>query len=124
MINRKAVYIIHTPEIGPQIVVDVHIHNGCLRYASGPDRGHNISGRMVEQTDTGFIWETEQIFIGKWKCEILTIEAFKRKYYKYLIDQSLARRMTDTIQTTEDLWEYYRRLNWVNIGEDTADEGY
>lgn len=128
MINRKAVYIIRIPQKGEtdmiSIGVDVHIYRGNLYYASGPGRGHEIKGEFGKYIDGGFTWISKGFSPGEWIIKELTIEAFKRKYFKCLMDKRLAETMAATLQTTEDLWEYYRKLDWVNIGEHPADEEY
>lgn len=128
MINRKAVYVIKFPQNdwakGISIGIDVHIYKGCLCYASGPDRGHMIKGNFGKYIDGGFTWISEGYAPGEWTVKELTIEAFKRRYFKELLDRTQAEAMAATIHTTEDLWEYYRKLNWVDIGVHPADEEY
>lgn len=126
MIDRRAVYVIKIPVENEadiiSIAIDVHVYKGCLYYTSGPDRGHSIRGKMLKETDTGFIWISEQAFSGEWRAEQLTIEAFKRKYFKNILNRTQAEAMVASLQTTEDLWEYYRKLNWVEIGAHPADK--
>ncbi|CDW99905.1 hypothetical protein [Desulfitobacterium hafniense] len=48
MIDRRAVYGVKFPddEDFQNLVMDVHIHKGNLRFLSPPDRGHENTGKL------------------------------------------------------------------------------
>lgn len=52
MIDRRVVYVVKFPndEDFQNLVMDVHIHKGNLRFLSPPDRGHEIEGKLGTET--------------------------------------------------------------------------
>ncbi|MGI6706426.1 MAG: hypothetical protein ACOX6S_09310 [Clostridia bacterium] len=81
--DRQAVYIYKLPdeESFTGIVLDVHMYKGNLRYFD-TNRGHEIPGKIAEETEKGFAFISEGYMPGEWQFKVLTIEEFKRKYYK------------------------------------------
>ncbi len=105
--DRQAVYIYMLPdeESFTGIALDVHMHKGNLRYFD-TNRGHEIPGKITGETEKGFAFISEGYMPGEWQFKVLTIEEFKRKYYKLVEGgQTLAAKL----KTTEDLHQWYRR---------------
>jgi len=103
MIDKRVVYIFKLPEEEDftGIALDVHTHNGNLRFFD-TNRGHEIPGKVTNEDEKGFIFTSTA---GEWHFKVLTIEEFKRKYYKLVIDGEI---MAAKIKTTEDLHQWYR----------------
>lgn len=105
--DKRAVYVFRFPDekefIG--IALDVHIYKENLRFYD-TNRGHEIPGKVTEETEKGFIFTSTGAMPGEWQFKVLTIEEFKRKYYKLVEGgQTLAAN----IKTTDDLHQWYRR---------------
>ncbi|MFZ5945057.1 MAG: hypothetical protein ACOYVD_13215 [Bacillota bacterium] len=108
MIDRRAVYAVKFPddEDFQNLVMNVHIHKGNLRFLSPPDRGHEITGKLGTETEYGFTWISDHTFAGEWQFKICTIEDFRDKYYKFVFNGAA---IAEVIQTTADLYEWYRK---------------
>ncbi|MEG6566866.1 hypothetical protein V6B95_07780 [Thermoanaerobacterium saccharolyticum] len=105
--DRQAVYIYKLPyeKSFTGIALDVHMHKGNLRYFD-TNRGHEIPGKITEETEKGFIFISEGSMPGEWQFKVLTIEEFKSKYYK-LVEGG--QTLVAKLKTTEDLHQWYRR---------------
>jgi hypothetical protein len=108
--NSKAVYIYKKPGrkdfTGVALFVEQR-NEGSLIYHD-TCHGHELIGRMKEETDDGCIFEANEednVYPGEWQFKLLTIEAFRRKYYEIVVDGDI---IAQTLHTTEDLWEWYR----------------
>lgn len=107
MIDQRAVYVFKPPgeKDFTGIALDVHIHKETLRFFD-TNRGHELSGKVTQETDNGFIFTSTGIIQGEWQFKVLGIGEFKRKYFKLVEGgQTLAAKL----QTTEDLHQWYRR---------------
>lgn len=107
MIDQRAVYIYkwpHEKDFGG-LALDVHMHKGELRFFD-TGRGHQTPGEIIKETDQGFIFRSEGHAPGEWEFKILTIQDFKRKYYKIVTNGEV---IAAKIKTTEDLHYWYRR---------------
>lgn len=107
MMNQRAVYVFKMAgeRYFTGIALDVHIHKGNLRFFD-TNRGHEIPGEVTDEAERGFTFRSEGYAPGKWQFKILTIEEFKRKYYKLVEGgQTLAAKL----KTTDDLHQWYRR---------------
>ena len=83
----------------------VHIHKEALRFFD-TNRGHELPGKVTQETDNGFTFTSTGITQGEWQFKVLGIGEFKRKYYKLVEGgQTLAAKL----KTTEDLHQWYRR---------------
>jgi len=107
IMDRQAVYIYKLPdeESFTGIALDVHMHKGNLRYFD-TNRGHEIPGKITEETEKGFTFISEGYMPGEWQFKVLTIEEFKHKYYK-LVESGQA--LAAKLNTTEDLHQWYRK---------------
>lgn len=107
MINRRAVYVFRLPDEKEftGVALDVHMHNGNLRFFD-TNRGHKIEGKVTAETEDGFTFTSTGAMPGEWRFKVLTIEEFKRKHYK-LVEGGEA--LATKIKTTDDLHEWYRR---------------
>lgn len=107
MMDRRAVYVYKwTGEdefIG--LALNVHIYNGKLRFYD-TNRPHEIEGKVTSEDEKGFIFMSSGYMPGEWQFKLLTIEDFRRKYYKLVVDGDI---LAAKIKTTEDLYEWYRK---------------
>jgi hypothetical protein len=105
MINQRAVYVFKRPEeklhrdsagvTFTKKTSDFLIPTEAMRYRQG-HRGDR----------EGFHIHIRRSSAAEWQFKVLTIEEFKRKYYKLVEGgQTLAAK----IKTTDDLHQWYRR---------------
>lgn len=107
MINQRAVYIFK-PAGGKDftgIAMDMHMHKGGLRFFD-TNRGHEIPGKITEETEKGFSFTSTGYAPGEWIFKMLTIQEFKRKYFKLVEGGQV---MAAKLKTTDDLHQWYRR---------------
>lgn len=112
-IERSAVYVVKMAgdDKYASLALDAHMHtNGDLRYWD-TIHPHQLVGELKEVTDDGFIFTMVDYRPGDWHFKILTIEDFRRTYYK-LVQGGEA--MAAKIRTTDDLHFWYR-TNYVNF---------
>ena len=107
MINQRAVYVFRLAgeKDFTGMALDVHIHNGSLRFFD-TNRGHEIPGKVTNEDEKGFIFTSTGTMPGEWRFKVLTIEEFKRKRYK-MVEGGEA--IAAKIKTTDDLHQWYRR---------------
>jgi hypothetical protein len=82
-------------------------------------RGHNIEGYLLKETLDGFIWqrqeydpETKQsVNDGELAFRVLTLERFKEEFLPKAVGP------LPDFNSTEDLWEWYRR-RYADAGGD------
>jgi len=107
-ISRRAIYVYKTAE-GTEytgMALDVHVHtNGNLRFYD-TIRGHDMVGELKQQDKNSFIFTMKHYIPGDWHFKILTIEDFKRKYYKTVVNGDI---IAAKIHTTDDLHFWYRQ---------------
>ena len=113
MIDRRKVYV--WKWAGEKefqgIALDVHMFENNqdgrreLRF-DDTVHGHMIPGEIVKETENGFLFRSDGFKPGEWEFKELTIEAFKRKYYKIVGNGEV---IASVIKTTEDLHEWYRK---------------
>ena len=108
LIDQRAVYAVKFPhdEDFQNLIMDVHIHKGNLRFLSPPDRGHEITGKLGVETKDSFTWISDHTFAGEWQFKICTIEDFRDSYYRFVCNGA---EIAKVIQTTADLHEWYRK---------------
>lgn len=107
MIDQRAVYVFKPPgeKDFTGIALDVHIHKEALRFFD-TNRGHELPGKVTQETDNGFIFTSTGIIQGEWQFKVLGIGEFKRKYFKLVEGGQV---LATKLQTTEDLHQWYRR---------------
>jgi len=111
-VDRRRVYLYKMADSSEfrGIACDCHIYQDGdrkgLRYLVPPERGHSIEGTVTEDTDAGFTFRSEGYAPGDWAFKVLTIEDFRRKYHRLVIDGDV---LAGVIKTTEDLHEWYRK---------------
>ena len=107
MINQRATYVFKPSgeKDFTGIALDVHIQKGNLRFFD-TNRGHELPGKVTEETEKNFTFTSTGYAPGEWQFKVLTIEEFKRKYYKLAEGgQTIAAKLN----TTDDLHQWYRR---------------
>lgn len=113
MMDRRKVYVYKwtgEKDFG-SLALDCHMHQrkGEVEkelWFEDPGRPHMIAGEVVKETESGFIFRSDGFRPGEWEFKELTIEDFRRKYYKLVGEgETIAAK----IQTTEDLHEWYRK---------------
>lgn len=107
MINKRAVYVFKPPgeKEFTGIALDTHIHNGSLRFFD-TNRGHEIPGEVTAEDEKGFAFTSTGAMPGEWRFKVMTIEEFRRKYYKQVEGGDT---IAAKIRTTDDLYQWYRR---------------
>lgn len=105
--DRRAVYQYRRPGAAgfDGLAMDVQLHEGRLRFFDTL-RGHELEGRMGEEGDGTFTYESESAFPGVWTFRVLALAEFKARAYKNVVDGDV---LAATIKSTEDLHEWYRR---------------
>lgn len=112
--ERRKVYIykMTSEKDFMDIACDCHMYTRSkdgkkqLRFLTPPDRGHSIEGEMLRETEKGFTFQSDGYNPGEWMFKELTIQEFKRKYFKTVVG---GEEIAHTIKTTEDLHEWYRK---------------
>lgn len=121
--NRRMVYTFKWPgsKTPDGLAMNCHMRNGQLRYFS-TTRGHMIDGEVIQDDENGFSFRASRTFPGIWEFKVLTIEDFRRQVYRIVEDGGV---IAQTIQTTEDLHEWYRKrfgdeagLNYPDVLEE------
>ena len=110
--NSKALYNIdQTPwrKDGVQLALQVQIKNDTLMFYD-TNRGHMIHGKLVEEYENGFAFEVSEQegawVTGLWVFREVTIQDF-RQHLCQAVGNGEA--IAKTINTTEELWEWYRK---------------
>jgi hypothetical protein len=65
-----------------------------------------IEGEVVREKEGGFIFRSDGYDPGEWAFKVLTIQDFKREYFRNIVDGKV---LAQTIKTTKDLHEWYRK---------------
>lgn len=105
--NDKAFYVLRkTPHgVGGQVVLHVtDIFKAGYVCFDDTNRGHMIKGEIIEQNDRTFTFMDKNQDL--WIFEIVTIELFCEEVYRYVCGGVEIMKFCNT---TEDLWEYYRK---------------
>lgn len=107
MIDKRTVYVLKAPgqKEFTGIALDAHIHSGSLRFFD-TNRGHEIPGKVTAEDEKGFTFTSTGATPGEWRFKVLTIEEFRRKYYKQVEGGDA---IAAKIRTTDDLHQWYRR---------------
>jgi hypothetical protein len=105
--NRRTTYTITWPgkkkPVG--LALNCHMKGGCLRYYDTV-RGHEIEGKITEDGDDAFVFESAGFMPGPWKFQALTIEDFRRYMGRRVENGHI---IAQAIKTTADLQEWYRK---------------
>ena len=87
------------------LALNCHMHDGTLRFFD-TIRGHEFAGKIVQDGDDVFVFESTGFKPGKWTFKPLTIEDLQSQTAKIIENSS---DITQTIHTTADLQEWYRK---------------
>mgnify|MGYP000871075548 FL=1 len=112
--DRRKVYIYKMTSDNDfrDLACDCHMHQRAgedwleLWFLTPPDRGHMIEGEMLRETEDGFVFRSDGYDPGEWTFKELTIQDFKREYFKNVVNGEV---LAQIIKTTEDLHEWYRK---------------
>lgn len=75
-----------------------------LCYLTPPDRPHMIEGAVVKETKQGFVYKSNGHAPGEWEFKALTIENFRKQFYKLVIG---GEEIVRSVETTEELYEWF-----------------
>lgn len=104
--NDKAVYVIRRSPYGEGQVV-LHVTDtfraGYLCY-DDTNRGHMLRGEIIASDDDTFTFLRDDG--DEWMFEIVTIEKFNQEVHHYVYN---GKAISELCNSTEDLWEYYRK---------------
>ena len=105
--NRRTTYTITFPgrKTPSGLALNCHMYDGALRYYD-TIRGHEIEGRIIQDGDDAFVFESAGFEAGRWTFKKLTIEDFRRETKKIVENSGY---ITQAIKTTDDLQEWYRK---------------
>ncbi len=106
--NRRKTYTVTWPRDKKPtgLAMNCHMHDGELRYFDTL-RGHSFPGKITEDGEDRFVFESAAGFMpGPWTFKALTIEDFRRETYKIVENGQI---IAQTIKTTDDLHEWYRK---------------
>lgn len=112
--DRRKVYVYHFPgeKAFCALACDCHMHererDGFreLRFLDPPNRPHMIRGELARENGDGFLFRSEGYKPGEWTFKELTIEEFRREFYRYVEE---GETIAQVIHTTDDLHEWYRK---------------
>ena len=81
--DKRAVYFYTLPgeTACAGLALDMHIHNGSLRFFD-TIRGHEIPGKVMEEDENGFTFTSTGYRPGEWRFDVLTVEEFRRDHYR------------------------------------------
>lgn len=94
------------------LAINCHMFNGRLRFYD-TIRGHEIEGRIVQDGEDAFEYESAGHAPGVWKFKALTIEEFRRETCKIVTYGPI---IAKAITNTPDLHEWFR----AQFGEDAG----
>ncbi len=106
--NRRTTYTFTWPgdKKPAGLALNCHMKDGELRFYD-TNRGHMIRGKVIQDGDDAFVFECAAGFMpGRWTFKALTIEDFRRQTVRIVEDGAY---ITQTIKTTDDLQEWYRK---------------
>jgi len=105
--DKRAVYIFKTAGGNDFTgIVAGRTHSQREPAVFDTNRGHELPGKVTEETEKGFTFTSTGAAPGEWQFKVLTIEEFKRKYYKLAEG---GQTMAAKLNTTDDLHQWYRR---------------
>lgn len=120
--NRRTTYTVKWPgrKKPNGLAMNCHMKNGQLRYFDTL-RGHMIDGEVIKDGDDGFTFKSAGFEPGEWEFKALTIEDVRRGVVWIEGGDVIAQ----TIKTTDDLQEWYRKtfgqdagLNYPDVLDD------
>ena len=105
--NRRTTYAFTFPDQKKPagLALNCHMKDGALRFFD-TIRGHEFGGKIIQDGDDAFIFESTRFNPGRWKFKAVTIEDFRRQTVKIVENGAY---ITQAIRTTEDLQEWYRK---------------
>lgn len=113
MISQKKVYVYKwagEKEFNG-VALDCQMHKDRLSsenqlWFDATGHPHMIKGEIIRETADGFTFRSDGFKPGEWEFKELTIEDFRRKYYKLV---GAGEAIAAKINTTEDLHEWFRK---------------
>ena len=75
-----------------------------LCFITPPDRPHMISGAVTKETPHGFMYKSTGFMPGEWEFQFLTIENFRKRFYKLVIGGD---EIAKSLNTTEELEDWF-----------------
>lgn len=120
--NRRTTYTFTWPggRKPAGLALNCHMHNGALRFFD-TIRGHEIKGRIIQDGEDAFTFASAGFEPGNWEFKALTIEDVRRGVV-WIENGGI---ITQTIKTTDDLQEWYRKtfgqeagLNYPDVLEE------
>lgn len=112
--NRRTTYTVTWPgsKKPTGLALNCHMKDGQLRYFD-TIRGHMIPGKAIQDGDDSFVFESTAGFMpGAWTFKALTIEDVRRGVVWIENGDVIAQ----TIKTTDDLQEWYRKTFGAEAG--------
>lgn len=111
--NRRLTYTVKWPgsKKPDGLAMNCHMKNGQLRFFS-TIRGHMIDGEVIKDGEEAFTFRSDGFEPGEWEFKALTIEDVRRGVVWIENGDIIAK----TIQTTEDLQEWYRKTFGQDAG--------
>jgi hypothetical protein len=86
--------------------------DGYLRYYD-TIRGHEIEGRIIQDSEDAYSFESSGFMPGVWAFKALTIEDFQQDMGNRVED---GRIILQAVKTTADLQEWYRKRFGADAG--------
>ena len=111
--NRRTTYTFKWPgrKKPNGLAMNCHMKDGQLRFYD-TNRGHMIDGKVVKDGDGAFTFQSAGFEPGEWEFKALTIEDVRRGVVWIENGDIIAK----TIQTTDDLQEWYRKTFGQDAG--------
>ena len=111
--NRRKTYTFKWPSSKKPngLAMNCHIKDGRLRFFD-TGRGHMIAGEVVKDGEDAFTFRSADFESGEWEFKALTIEDVRRGVV-WIENGDI---IVETIKTTDDLQEWYRKT----FGEDAG----
>lgn len=106
MIKREALYVHTNPIIGgseKSIAIDVQEFSPGVLAFHDTCRGHTVEGKITSDDAGNIRVESDN---GVWEFTPCTLDMFRRKYKKMVAHGD---DIAEVCETTDDLWEWYRR---------------
>ena len=104
MIDSNALYVLTFPSGAQNLALALQIWEDGSLVFHDTCRGHSIHGKITE-TENGV--QVKEDTSGKvFTFKPVTIEAYRRKYKDIAVNGDI---IAEECNTTDDLWEYYRR---------------
>lgn len=109
MIKREALYVHTDPIIGGDekyIALDVQEFSPGVLAFHDTCRGHTIEGKITSDNDGNIRVVDKNRDGAVWEFTPCTLDMFRRKYKKMVAHGD---DIAEVCETTDDLWEWYRR---------------